>query len=387
MRRMVDDKEMISIDNRITALEEGGANLRLIAGNGINIETGEVLEDKIISVNSTKVAFKSELPTNYITTDSNQTGISGYKKFESGQTSVTIYPSGSVYTSNAYSRGTSYRTDTIECSGGVGATPANFVIMNYYDGGYGRHEFDRTEKGTVATREYVQHNSKHFEDETNPEEYYTYYPTNYNDFYRLGATQDDNSHPCDTEIKLNPIRIILEANNYNHGADDDTYTGSIEVMDNGVTIEATDGTNTNTLVVSPTQVTINGSIISGVTPTIEYLHQLSMKWVSSTGSFYINVTVRTNSATVWTTSNAIANYVDASVAAAGNNYSVNGYGYNSTTNSMAPLLGFYAASNSRVVAVFMNTDGTESQQQLMNPSIFTCGWIEDNVTPIVTNIQ
>ena len=147
MRRMVDDKEIIDFNNRITALEE--SQVSYTEGNGININEG------VISVDSTKVAMKTEIPTNYITTDTNQTGITGYKKFESGQTSVTIFPSGSVYTSNAYSRGTSYRTDTIECSGGIGSTPTNFVILNYYDGGNGRHEFDRTEQGTVATREFV----------------------------------------------------------------------------------------------------------------------------------------------------------------------------------------------------------------------------------------
>lgn len=382
MKRMVDDKEIREFDDRITALEQGGTGETYTAGEGIVIS-----DNNEISVNSTKVAFKSEIPTNYLTTDTNQTGISGYKKFQSGQTSVTIYPSGSVFTSNAYNRSTSYRTDTIESAGGTGATPTNFVIMNYYDGGYGRHEFDRTEQGTVATREYVQHNNKYFDDDDNPEEYFTYYPNNYSEYYRIGANQDDNNHPCNTEIRLNPTRVVLEANDYNHGPDDDTYRGSIEIIDSSVTISATDGTNTQKLLISPTQVTINGAIISGVTATVEYLHQLSMKWDTTNGPFYINVNIRTNSATEWTTSNAVTNFMTASLAASGNQYPINGYGYNSATSAMAPLLAFYAATGSQIMAIFMNTNGTQSQQTPINPSIFTCSYVEDNVTPIVTNIQ
>lgn len=143
MKRMVDDKEIREFDNRITALEDE-AGRTYTAGNGIDISANNE-----ISVDSGKV----------IMTSGNQGFISGYKSFQEvgNDNKVTIYPStGSIFLVNGTTnRSTSYKTDGIECSGGTNSTPSNFAIVNYYSGGYGRHEFDRTEQGTVATRDYV----------------------------------------------------------------------------------------------------------------------------------------------------------------------------------------------------------------------------------------
>lgn len=82
--------------------------------------------------------------------------------------------------------------------------------------------------------------TKHFSDDLNPEEFSIKMPTTYNDSIEFLASQDDNSHPCNSDIELFTDRIVIGSYDYNHGPNDDTYTGEITVNDSGVTLKSQD---------------------------------------------------------------------------------------------------------------------------------------------------
>lgn len=94
----------------------------------------------------------------------------------------------------------------------------------------------------------------------------TEYGINYglsNNTPQLFGADNYGSHPCDARVKVSYNSVTINANDYNHGDNDDTYTGSIDVTDGYVDIEATDGEDTTTLRVAPSGVTVNGSPIGG----------------------------------------------------------------------------------------------------------------------------
>lgn len=96
----------------------------------------------------------------------------------------------------------------------------------------------------------------------------TNYGINYglsNNTPQLVGGDDSGGHPCDAMVRVTYNQVHINANDYNHGDDDDTYTGSIDVTDGYVDIEATDGTDTTTLRVAPSGVTVNGDPIGGGT--------------------------------------------------------------------------------------------------------------------------
>ena len=98
---------------------------------------------------------------------------------------------------------------------------------------------------------------------------------------QLFGADNYGSHPCDARVQVTYDSVHINANDYNHGDNDDTYTGSIDVTDGYVDIEATDGEDTTTLRVSPSGVTVNGSPIGGGS-TLYRHHVLIFKANSST---------------------------------------------------------------------------------------------------------
>ena len=109
-----------------------------------------------------------------------------------------------------------------------------------------------------------------FDDEDNPETYHFAVPTSYNGHIGIDASQDDNHHPCDAEVYVFPSYVTINAYDYNHGDNDDTYTGSINVYDTSINLSvdtgdnkmhlritdndisySTDGTNYNSLISNP----------------------------------------------------------------------------------------------------------------------------------------
>ena len=106
--------------------------------------------------------------------------------------------------------------------------------------------------------------TKHFDDDDNPEEYNIKQPQSYGAGIQLIASRDDNHHPDYSDLIVKPTQIIMAASSANHGDDDVDYTGSIEITDNYVDLEATDGTNTTTLSVTPDSVTINNIRIATI---------------------------------------------------------------------------------------------------------------------------
>lgn len=169
MRRMVDDKEMITIDNRITALEQGG-------GGGGDAYTKAESDAKFQTI-----ADMSDYVVKSIIGDDTQYGIN--------------YGSGSI-------------------------TP------------------------------------------------------------QLTGSDNSGSHPCNATVQVTYNQVHINANDYNHGDYDYTYTGSIDVTDEYVDIEATNGTNTTTLRVAPSGVTVNGSPIGGGGSTL-YRHHIQILLNSS----------------------------------------------------------------------------------------------------------
>ncbi len=94
----------------------------------------------------------------------------------------------------------------------------------------------------------------------------TEYGINYglsNNTPQLVGADTSGSHPCDARVRVTYDSVRINANDYNHGVNADTYTGSIDVTGSYVDIKATDGEDTTTLRVSPSEVTVNGSPIGG----------------------------------------------------------------------------------------------------------------------------
>lgn len=118
--------------------------------------------------------------------------------------------------------------------------------------------------------------NKHFDDDDNPEDFYIKQPQTYSGGIELHASRDDNHHPDYANLAVTPTHVIMLANSANHGDNDDDYTGSIDITDSYVDIEATDGTNTTTLRVAPNGVTVNGSPIGGGGSTL-YRHTIFIK--------------------------------------------------------------------------------------------------------------
>jgi len=98
---------------------------------------------------------------------------------------------------------------------------------------------------------------KHFDDDDNPEDFYIKQPQTYSSGIELHASRDDNHHPDYANVLMTPTHVVMMANSANHGDDDDDYTGSIEITDDYVDLDVTDGTNTTTLRVTPSGATIN----------------------------------------------------------------------------------------------------------------------------------
>ncbi len=98
---------------------------------------------------------------------------------------------------------------------------------------------------------------KHFDDDDNPEEFYIKQPQTYSSGIELHASRDDNHHPDYANVLMTPTHIVMMANSANHGDDDDDYTGYIEITDDYVDLDVTDGTNTTTLRVTPSGATLN----------------------------------------------------------------------------------------------------------------------------------
>lgn len=83
----------------------------------------------------------------------------------------------------------------------------------------------------------------YFDDEDNPQDYHIKMPRMFNDSLSMEAHEDDNNHPCDAGVYVFPTRIVMEANDYNHGPDDDTYSASIEITDSSVHASKLDPTD------------------------------------------------------------------------------------------------------------------------------------------------
>ncbi len=149
---------------------------------------------------------------------------------------------------------------------------------------------------------------KHFDDDDNPEEFYIKQPQTYSSGIELHASRDDNHHPDYANVLMTPTHIVMMANSANHGDDDDDYTGSIEITDDYVDLDVTNGTNTTTLRVTPTGVTINGSPIGGGGSTL-YRHNLTITLSESVQPWaplgYIKVDIITSSDTYITTLDTI----------------------------------------------------------------------------------
>lgn len=82
--------------------------------------------------------------------------------------------------------------------------------------------------------------TKQIHDDTNPQEFKIKMPISYNGSIELDANMDDNSHPSDSDVRVYADRVTIGSYNYNHGPDDDTNIGYIEVNDSGVTLQSAD---------------------------------------------------------------------------------------------------------------------------------------------------
>ena len=158
---------------------------------------------------------------------------------------------------------------------------------------------------------------KHFDDDDNPEDFYIKQPGTYSGGIELHASRDDNHHPDYANVLMTPTHIVMMANSANHGDDDDDYTGSIEITDDYVDLDVTNGTNTTTLRVTPTGVTINGSPIGGGGGSTLYRHHVQIfKADSSTynAECVIYVDIINNSSTEITSLSAIQTILDSGVS-------------------------------------------------------------------------
>ena len=139
----------------------------------------------------------------------------------------------------------------------------------------------------------------------------TQYGINYglsNNTPQLFGADDSGNHPCDAMVRVTYDQVHINANDYNHGDDDDTYTGSIDVTDGYVDIESTNGTDTTTLRVAPSGVTVNGSPIGGGGGSTLYRHKI--KIIKKDGSDniigFIAFAILNKTATQFTTLASIA---------------------------------------------------------------------------------
>lgn len=225
MKRMVDDKEIREFDDRITYLEEHG-------GGGTVYTSGQFI-----------YVDNQENTINLDYTDSNTI------KFDTSDN--RLWPK-------------------VKFGDGLNADQTGLYVdssIARYTKVYTRNEADQ--RFALSTKVYTKDESDQkfvkilteFDDEDNPESYHFITPRNYNGYIGLDAIQDDNNHPCDSNIYVYPSYVTITSNDYNHGPNDDTYTGVLTVTDNSVTLEATDGTDTTTLTVSPSGAKINGSDI------------------------------------------------------------------------------------------------------------------------------
>lgn len=285
---------------------------------------------------------------------------------------------------------------------------------------------------------------KDFDDDDNPEAYYIKQPQSYGAGIQLQASRDDNHHPDYSNFTVTPTHVIMLANSANHGDNDDDYTGSIEVTDGHVALEVTDGEDTTTLQIGSNSAKINNVQIATMNdiPTVPttvssftndagyitsaaltpYVLSTSLATVATTGSYndltdkpatpstavykyqhqvsiafkdgnnhpyFVRATINTDSATKWTTVNALSNFASETLDLASNNeeYIVNGYGYHGVANEVQPIVGMYGNTANIIFAFFMNPDGSVSQVQPMAIGALTCTGCSDNVTKFVTSIN
>lgn len=238
------------LDERVTALEQGGG------GGG-------------------------DVPENMVTTNTDQT-ISGEKTF----------------TSNI-KLGTG-----IDIDGGQSNT---LYVGSIYENGTDISDKYATITDTEEALSEKLDIYKHFDDDDNPEDFYIKQPETYSSGIELHASRDDNHHPDYTNLLMTPTHVVMMTNSANHGDNDDDYTGSIEVTDDYVDLEVTDGTNTTTLRVAPSGVTVNGSPIGGGGSTL-YRHKIKIIKKDSSDNIigFIAFAILNKTATQFTTLASIA---------------------------------------------------------------------------------
>ena len=194
---------------------------------------------------------------------------------------------------------------------------------------------------------------KHFDDDDNPEDFYIKQPGTYSGGIELHASRDDNHHPDYANVLMTPTHIVMMANSANHGDDDDDYTGSIEITDDYVDLDVTNGTNTTTLRVSPTGVTINGSPIGGGGATL-YRHTIFIK-NKTTHNYptYIKVELINADNTVYNNTNVSSLITYISTRFTGSFYTLPAVGLVRASNKDYTVNGImYSSADSKLMATY-----------------------------------
>ena len=197
----------ITIENNVISATGGGSEYT--AGDGINIS-----DENTITVDMTYINENVDAPT------------------YSGGVSINIDDNNAINLVLANGSNMDIGTQT------VGGKLQYVIAANsepYYD--YLKSDGIRSYSDLQVDNGFKLY--KDFEDDDNPESYKIYSPTNYDGNLAIMASQDDNNHPDDTQILVNPHHIIIEANDYNHGDNDDTWNGQLYITDTKVELRAT----------------------------------------------------------------------------------------------------------------------------------------------------